>query len=580
MKRKDVQPSILPRGMRAIRSHLAALFLFSFVLNLLAFAGPLFSLQVFDRVLTSQSTSTLVVLLMITAGLILLQAALDLVRSMMLQRLSVRFDDAVAAPMLARMTTAGRRSRGAIVAANAVVDFDHIRSAIGGPPAAAALDLPWLPLYLAACFLLHPLIGWTVLACGIALALLSLAVQLASASAISRAHDAGLSAAETAGVAIRRADSLHALGMDRTWRARWLAERETALGWQAAGTGRSAWLSSLSRALRLLLPVGVTAIGAWLVITNAITPGVLIAATTIAARALLPLDQVVISWRAIEQARQAWQRLNTLERDNPETVPQAILPAPRGYIEVSRLVVAPPGSPHPSLRNVSFALEPGDVLGVIGPSGAGKSTLARVLTGIEVPLAGEVRFDGAGIEHWNPEQLARETGYLPQDCALLPGTIAENIGRFDPVLLVDKVVGAAKAAAAHDVIQHLSNGYDTRVSDGGAELSGGQRQRVALARALYCDPRLLILDEPNAALDGEGEAALTNAISEARDRGATVIIMTHRMGVLAAVNKLLVLEHGQVRAFGLRDAVIAEINRGQADTAARVKPAVVHGGKS
>jgi PrtD family type I secretion system ABC transporter len=573
-------PTILPHGFRSIRQHLVALILFSFALNVLAFAGPLFSLQVFDRVLTSQSSSTLVALLLMTVCLVLLQATLDFVRSMILQRLSTRFDDAVAAPILARMTVAGRRGRGAAAGANAVGDLDHIRNAISGPPATAALDLPWLPLYLAACFMLHPFIGWTVLGCGILLATLSLAIQISSASAVSQAHSAALDAAQTASVAVRRADALHALGMDRSWRARWLGEREVALSWQAAAGERSAWLMSFSRALRLLLPVFVTAIGAWLVISNAITPGVLIAATTIAARALLPLDQVVLSWRSIEQARQAWHRLDSLERQHPEVPEAAILPAPSGHLEVTRLVVAPPGSAQPSLRNVSFTLEPGDVLGVIGSSGAGKSTLARVLTGIEQPLAGEVRFDGARIEHWNPEQLARETGYLPQDCALLPGTIAENIGRFDALLSVDCIVGAAKAAAAHEMIQRLTDGYETRVSDGGIELSGGQRQRVALARALYADPRILILDEPNAALDAEGEAALTAAVSQSRDRGAMVIIMTHRMGVLAAVNKLLVLEYGQVRAFGPRDAVIAELNRGQSDAGTRSKPAVVHGGRS
>ncbi len=570
-------PSPLDDALRRCRGGAVMLLAFSAALNVVAFAGPLFSLQVFDRVLNARSEETLVLLLALTLFLLALQAALESVRSRVLVRLGLRFDEAAAPGIFDRLVGAGLVAPRNRAMAGAVRDLDCVRDGLAGPPALALLDAPFIPLYLAACFLFHPLIGWTVVACGAALGVLAWCNDRATNGPLSRAHAAAIEAGERAADAHARAELVQALGMLAPVRALWSTSRDAMLGWQALASDRTGAVAAASRLVRLVLPVAATALGGWLVIRGEITPGVLIASSMLAARALLPIDGVVGSWRALQGARAAWARLRDLERTVSSAPVRTVLPRPSGRIDVARLVLVPPGSTRPALRGVSFDLMPGEALGVVGSSGSGKSALARALTGTFPPLAGEIRLDGARLDQFDPGRLGADLGYLPQDPALMPGTVAQNIARFRPDATAEAVTAAARAAGAHDLILALAQGYDTIVGEGGSGLSGGQRQRVALARALFGDPSVIVLDEPNAALDGAGEEALMQALAALRARGATVVLMTHRTGVLGAVDKLLVLDQGQARAFGPRDQVVAAMN---ADAGGqRARPAVVQGGR-
>lgn len=574
----------LRQALARCRAPLVALIGFSAALNVIGFAGPIFSLQVFDRVLSARSETTLLLLLALAVFLLLLQALIEAIRSRLLVRVGVQFDDAAAAPVFNRLVGAGIVAPRHAGHANAVRDLDQVREFLAGAPALAFLDAPWIPIYVGACFLLHPFVGLLVLGCGLALAGLAWVNDAATRGPLERAQAEALATSERAAAAHRQAEAVQALGMLPILRERWAEGRDALLGWQAQASDRAGAIAAAGLFVRLLVPVAATALGAWLVIRGEITPGVLIAATMLAARALLPIGQVVASWRAFQGARTAWTRLAALERAVELPRPRLTLGKPTGRLDVSRLVAVPQGSTRPALRNVSFSLEPGETLGVVGPSGSGKSMLARALVGVAPMLAGEIRLDGARLDQWDPARLGVEFGYLPQEAALFAGSIAENIARLRPRAPAEAIIEAATAAGAHEIILELPQGYDTPIGDGGHGLSGGQRQRIALARALYGDPAFVVLDEPNAALDGAGEAALLAALAGLRRARRTVVVMTHRLGVLSAVDKLLVLEHGQVRAFGWRDQVIAAINANASANAtvaaARPRPAVVQGGLS
>lgn len=571
-------PSRLRAALARCRGGFIALLGLSAALNLLAFAAPLFSLQVFDRVLSSRSGTTLALLLALTLFLLLLYAVVEGIRSRLLVRLGVLFDDAAAPAAFDAMAAAGIANPRDTAVAETTRDLDAVREGLAGQPALALLDLPWVPLYLLACFLLHPWLGWAVLGCGLLLAALAWANDRATTHALNRAHGQSLLAADRARAAHRQAGMLRSLGMLGRSRERWAGARDAMLGWQALASDRAGLVAAAAKLVRFAAPVLATAVGGALAISGEITPGTLVAAALIAARALVPIDMATSGWKGLQAARAAWARLLELERRHPPAPARTPLPPPTGRVEVSRLVVVPEGGGKPALRGVSFALEAGEVLGVVGPSGSGKSTLARALVGAAAPLAGEVRLDGARLDQWDAAALAPHLGYLPQDGGLVAGTVAENIARLDPDPPDGAVVAAAKAAGAHELVLALPEGYETRLGDGGRGLSGGQAQRVALARALYGEPALLVLDEPNAALDADGEAALRAALADLKARGATVVLVTHRTGVLAAADKLLVLEEGNVRAFGPRDSVIATLNG--AGEPARPRPALVQGGKS
>lgn len=555
--------SRLRQAFRRLRPAFGALVGFSAASHLVGLAGPIFSLQVFDRVLNGRSLATLGLLLAITVFLLALQALLEGIRSRVLVRIGTQFDDEMAAPVFRQLLSAGVVAPRNQAHANAIRDLDQIRDNLAGPSAIAFLDAPFIPIYLFACFLFHPLFGLLVLVSGVILAALAWLNEAKTRNLLRNAQEEALASNEMALAYHRQAEVISAMGMLPAMALHYRRRRDAVLGWQGGASDRSGAIAAQSRLVRALLPVLATALGAWLVLGGAITPGVLVAAAMIAARALMPIDMLVTSWRGLQGARLSWERLEALEAIVPSKEVGTRLPRPRGHIEVSRLVVAPPGTFRPGVRNVSFSLRSGQVLGVIGPSGSGKTTLVKALVGAIAPLGGEIRVDGALVQQYDPDVLGAALGYLPQDSQLFAGTIAQNIARFEDAPDVQAILSAARRARVHDLVTTLPQGYDTVIGDGGQGLSGGQRQRVALARALYGDPAILILDEPNAALDGDGENALLAAVAELKAAGTTIVIVTHKLPILALADVVLMLDAGEQRVIGPRAKVFEAISQGR-----------------
>ncbi|WP_413207917.1 type I secretion system permease/ATPase [Rhodospirillum sp. A1_3_36] len=531
---------------------------FSLVINLLMLTGPLFMLQIYDRVLTSRSLETLVALLILAATLMAFMAVLDVVRSRVFVRVASGLDRAIGGAVFDAVF------RSCLVLPNArrgaaLRDVDSLRQYLTGPGPFTFFDAPWLPIYLIIVFLFHPLMGMVALVGSLLLFALALASEWRTRGPLVEANRTGAAATAFADTSLRNAEVLEAMGMAEEVRARWADRRRVALAGQAEASDRSATLTSASKVLRLFLQAAIQAMGAYLAIKQEITPGVMVAASIMMGRALAPVEQAIGQWRGFVAARQSHGRLNALLKGFPDRPPSMPLPEPEGRITLEAVSAAPPGVKVPVLRDVSFSLAPGEALGVIGPSASGKSTLARVLVGVWHPLAGTVRLDGADLHKWNRVDLGPHIGYLPQDVELFDGTVAENIARLTREPNPEAVVVAARRAGVHEMILGLSEGYDTVIGDGGKVLSGGQRQRVALARALFGDPKLVVLDEPNASLDAAGDAALAAAILDLRRRKRTCVVMAHRPAAIAAVDKLLVLAEGRVQAFGPKEEVLAKV---------------------
>jgi PrtD family type I secretion system ABC transporter len=543
------------KALATCKSAFAATALFSFAINMLLFASPIYMLQIYDRVLPSRSETTLVMLSLLVAGLLLTIGLLEWVRTQILVRAGARIDQ-----MLNRriLTAVFHINSGG--SANAVRDFDAIREFFTGSGFLAFLDAPWAPIFIGVCFVMNPWLG--VLALGGSILLLGLAVlnEVMTRKPLAEAGQENVAANSFVDSSLRSSEAVHAMGMMPGIIDRWLEKRDRVLALQAVASDRAGLLMSATKFIRMLLQSAILGLGAYLAIQNVISPGAMIAASIIMGRALAPVEMAVGQWRQFINARTAYARLKNLLAAAPEAAEPMRLPTPLGALEADRILAAPPGSRLPVLKGVSFSLAPGEALGVIGPSAAGKSTLARVLVGVWPIGGGTVRVDGNDLRNWSREQLGPHIGYLPQDVALFDGTVAENIARFGPID-PEAVVAAAQHAGVHDIVLRLPGGYETRIGAGGSVLSGGQRQRIGLARALYGDPALIVLDEPNSNLDSSGEQALLEAMAHLRERGATVIVITHRMNVLAAVTKVLVLKDGVVENFGPRDSVLASVMR-------------------
>lgn len=537
------------------RWHFISAAVFSVFVNLLMLAGPLFMLQVYDRVLTSRSEATLVALLLLVTGLFAMMGVLDYIRGRVLTRAGARIQDLldhrVMLAVLRRSVDAAERAR----ASSAVQDVDALRQLLAGPSPFALYDMPWTPLFLAVIFLFHPTLGWVATAGGLLLIVLAVVNQLRSRSPSAAAQRVGYEA-DALGEALRQnAEVVQALGMREAGLGRWLKLRAAALDNQVAASDRTASYTATSKALRFYLQSLILAVGAWLVLQHEVSPGMMIGASILLGRALAPVELAISQWGLGQRALRGWRALGGLLENTPQEAPRTALPAPKGLIQAQGVTVfGADGTP--LLRNVSFRIEPGTALGVIGPSGAGKTTLAKVLTGVWRPAAGKMRIDGAAIEQWPRDELGRYIGYLPQEIGLMSGTVAENIARMHEVRNDAEVVLAAQRAGAHHLLLALPQGYDTEIGAAGLRLSGGQRQRVALARALYGDPPVLIFDEPNANLDAEGEQALIKTILDAKARGRTVIVMAHRAGAIAACDLILMLDRGVQVDIGPRDEVL------------------------
>jgi ATP-binding cassette, subfamily C, type I secretion system permease/ATPase len=528
-------PVTIESAIAACRRAAGGAALISLVINVLMLAGPLYMLQIYDRVLTSRSLETLTALTIMLVGLYAFLGGLDLIRARVLARLAVRLDRLLGPPLL-RRAVEGNSVDAKAGPQEPLRDLEQIRQFVSGPVPAALFDLPWAPLYVVLVFLLHPLLGFVALAGTAVLVALSIANQFLTRRPSARAADDLARSHALVEAGRRNAETLKAMGMADAHRQRWLDEHRVALSRQLQAGDAASLFSIAIKIGRLLLQSLLLATGAYLALQDAMSPGAMIAASIIATRALAPIEQLIGQWRSLLGALGSVQRCRALLRA-PEAAQQG-------------LFVLAPGRTTPVLKGLDFQLEPGDALAVIGPSAAGKSTLARALVGVWPARHGDVRLDGAALGQWDPHQLGKHIGYLPQDVTLFEGTIVENIARLDRNPDPRAVLAAANAAGVHEMILRLENGYGTRVGEGGVALSGGQRQRIALARAFYGDPALIVMDEPNANLDEDGERALVAAIRRARESQRTVVVMAHRQSVLAAVNRVLVLKDGRQVAFG------------------------------
>jgi len=541
---------------RGLRPYLVFAGCFSLLINLLLLAPSLYMIQVFDRVLTSRSVETLVLLTLATAIALATMAGLDMVRAQLLAAAGATLDRTLGPRVLERLMARVERTTGP-ERAHALRDVHHLRMFFGGAGIVALYDVPWLPFFLLVIFLFHPLMG--VLATVGALVMLALAIlnERLTRRAIEGAQDEARRAASFIESASRNAEVVRVLGMLEGVTKRWAVLNDGASTRQLAATRSGTRVTALSKFTRQFIQSAMLALGAYVVVHEHVTPGIMMAATILLGRALAPVEQLVAGWRNLVEARAAWRRLSALFSEDADREPTTSLPRPEGRIQVENVVFGFRGAERPIVRNIAFSLEPGESLGIVGPSASGKSTLARLVVGLWRPVAGHVRLDGADVGTWPRESLGCHLGYLPQDVQLFPGTVAQNIARLGSTDDA-QVVRAAQRAHVHELILRLPKGYDTELADG---VSPGQRQRIALARALYGDPRLVVLDEPNASLDTEGEQALLRTLRELKAEGVTVVVVAHRPALLADIDKLLALRDGTVEAFGPRSEIMGRMVR-------------------
>ncbi len=535
----------------------AAVVVFSLFINLLMLTAPLFMLQVFDRVLSSRSTDTLILLLVIAVVALMVFGLLDGLRGIVMVRLSSWIDMQIGGSVLSgSIWAAVNKGKGPSV--QGLRDLATCRTFLSGPAMFPILDAPWTPIFLVVMFLLHPLLGWLALVGAIILFGLALANEMTTRRLMAMSGGASVKAMNRAEAAARNADVIEAMGMLPNLLARWQKENAAALGFQAQASARSGAISAASKFLRFCLQLGVMAVGAWLVIENELTPGAMIAASILMGRALAPVEQAIGSWKSVVAARSAYGRVRKQLAETPLRGEGMPLPAPEGRLSAHGVAFIHPGATEPLLKNINFELEPGEIMGLIGPTAVGKTTLARLLVGNLTPRRGQVRFDGMDVSKWEREDVGQHIGYLPQDIELFAGTVHENIARMgegDP----EAVIAAARLAGVHEMILDMTKGYDTEIGEGGAALSGGQRQRLGLARAVYGEPKLVVLDEPNANLDGAGETALLQAVAALKARGVTMVMIAHRRSMIQHVDKLLVLRDGTVHMFGPPEQVVPRL---------------------
>jgi PrtD family type I secretion system ABC transporter len=535
--------------------------LISAMSNVLMLTGALFMLEIYDRVLPSRSVATLVGLATLAGGLYAAQGILDLIRGRILVRIGGALDETLSGriynSILRLPLLIGYQKDGL----QPLRDLDSVRSFLSGPGPISLYDLPWMPVFIAVCYFFHPWIGLTALGGGIVLVVLTLLTELLTRRPTAEAAFLAATRNGLAESSRRNAEALVAMGMVGRMAARWAEANRNYMGSHRRVSDVGGGFAAVSKVLRLLLQSAVLGVGAYLVILEQATAGIIIAGSILAARALAPVDLAIANWKGFVAARQSWARLSKLLTLLPaEQAPMQLLD-PSKTLTVENVSVTAPQQQKLIVQDVSFTLRSGNGLGIIGPSASGKSSLVRAVVGVWRPVRGRVSLDGAALDQWAPDALGRHVGYLPQDVELLAGTVAENISRFEPNADSRAIIAAAQAAGVHELILNLPDGYDTPIGEQGAALSAGQRQRVALARALYRDPFLVVLDEPSSNLDAVGEEALTQAILGVRSRGGIIIVVAHRPSALAAVDQLLVMNQGRAQAFGPKDQVAAKMVR-------------------
>ena len=532
---------------------------FSAIINVIMLVPSLYMLQVYDRVLSSRNDVTLLMLTMMVLGAYLLMSSLEFIRSFILIRVGAQLD----MKMNKRVYTAAfeqNLKQSGSNAGQALQDLTNIRQFLTGNGPFAFFDAPWFPIYIIVIYLFSPMLGLFALCGTIVLIILAYVNESISKKPLAEASSMSIQSSNLATNNLRNAEVISAMGMLPNLMARWFKLHSSFLRLQAEASEKAGIVSALTKFVRMSMQSLILGAGALLVLDGKITPGMMIVASILMGRATAPVDQLIGIWKGWSGTRSAYQRLVMLLEENPIREGGMSLPKPLGQISVEAVTAIPPGSKVPVVKSLSFAISPGDVLGIIGPSGSGKSTLARLLVGVWPAVSGKVRLDGSDVYNWKKEELGPSIGYLPQDVELFAGTVSENIARFGEIDS-EKVILAAKRSGVHDMILHFPQGYDTPLGDGGGGLSGGQKQRLGLARAMYDDPSLIVLDEPNSNLDDQGEYALVAAINDLRSRGKTIVLITHRTTALSTTNKLLLLRDGMAQLFGPSEQVLAEITK-------------------
>jgi ATP-binding cassette subfamily C protein EexD len=553
--------SELAQAIHYCRQSFQSAAIFSLFINLLMLLPSIYMMQVYDRVLTSNSTSTLLMLTLLAVVLFITLGALEWVRSQILIRVSTRFD-VLLNERLYKVIFRQALISGGKSSVQPLSDLLALRQFLTGNGLFAFFDAPWLPVYIGLLFLFHPVFGAVAVVSAVLLILLAIWNERATHDDLEQANRVSVESANITARNLRNAEVVHALGMLPDLLARWQAKQKKLIVLQAVASEKAGLIAALSKTFRLTIQSLILGLGAWLAIEKQISPGMMIGGSILLGRALAPIDLMIGSWKHFLTARTAYARLNTILGQFPAEPERMPLPAPRGELRVEQAVVVPPGSKVAVIKGVNFVIQPGTFVGLIGSSASGKSTLARALLGVWPVANGAVRIDGADVAQCDRAMMGRYIGYLPQDIELFDGTIADNIARFGE-LDSNKVVAAAQAAGVHEMILHLPQGYDTEIGGSGGALSAGQRQRVGLARALYGDPVLVVLDEPNSNLDDQGEQALARALLALKQRGSTIIVITHRVGILSLVDRIMLLNEGAVALDGPRDEVLAKLNQRQ-----------------
>lgn len=548
---------VLGKGLANARRNLVTVGIFSVAVNLLVLAIPVYLFNMSDRVLTSRSTDTLVMLTMIVVIAIGAHVLMDMMRRIILMRVAVETEAKLGGPVLSAAARAAQG--GSSREFQTLADLQHMRAFITGPVLLTMFDAPVAPIYFAVVFLIHPHLGLIVLSAGVALMGVALLNQKITAVPFTRANAFGTRANLQAEAMARNAQVINAMGMIPEGVQIWGQETVQSLKAQVAGQDLNIIMTGVSKFLRLCTQIAILGWGAWLALESQLTSGMIIAASIVASRALAPLEGTIEGWRGFVQARSAYGRVRTLLQNSPLNFDRLRLPRPQGYLSVERILYVPPPTKKVILNGISFQLDPGESLAIVGDSGTGKTMLARMLVGSIIPTAGNVRLDMMDLRNWDSRQFGESVGYLPQDVQLFPASIKANIARMREDAIDADIFDAAETADVHEMISSFAQGYETIVGMDGSPLSGGQRQRIGLARAFYGNPRLMVLDEPNSNLDANGERALAKALIRAKEKRITVVTITQRAALLMSVDKIMILHNGSVKAFGTRDEIIPMI---------------------
>ncbi len=565
MQKPTGQPEIA-RVVLAMRHTFITAGVFSFFINALMLVPSIYMMQVYDRVLMSRNHMTLLMLTLITLGLYMLLGLIEWVRSQLLIRAGIDLDEKLRDRVFVASFNATLKGSGGNPS-QALVDLNNLRQFLTGNGLFAFFDAPWTPIFLLVITLLHPLLGLVALVGGLLLLFLTYLTERATHAPLAESNTVAIQASNYASNNLRNAEVIEAMGMLDNLRSRWTTKHRRSLALQQLASNRAGTISAATRFVRIAVQSLILGAGALLVIDGKLSPGGMIAASILMGRALAPVEQAIGAWKGFASVRSAYERLNKLLDAMPAGEDRMSLPRPKGELRVENVMASAPNSQLAIIKGVTFALSPGEVLGVIGPSASGKSTLARLLIGIWPCASGKVRLDGVDIANWDKLEAGPWLGYLPQDVELLEGSIAENIARFSEIDS-ERVVQAAERAGVHEMILRFPQGYDTQIGPGAGFLSGGQRQRIALARAIYDSPALIVLDEPNSNLDESGEAALIKTVNDLKAGGSTIVVVTHRTSILAAVDKLLLMRDGMVQLFGPRNDVLNAL----ANAASNVRP--------